>query len=36
MAASTADSAMLFLKKFGGMVLILFGILGIPIGFEYR
>jgi hypothetical protein len=36
MAANTADGALLLLKKFGGVVLILFGILGIAVGFEYR
>ena len=36
MAASTADGAMLLVKKFGGIVLIFFGILGIAIGLEYR
>jgi len=36
MAASTADGAMLLAKKFGGIVLIFFGILGIAIGLEYR
>ena len=36
MAAYTADGTMLLAKKFGGMVLIFFGILGIAIGLEYR
>jgi cyanate permease len=36
MAAHTADGAMLLVKKFGGMVLIFFGILCIAIGLEYR
>ena len=36
MAAYTADGAMLLAKKFGGIVLIFFGILGIAIGLEYR
>jgi len=35
MAAYTADGATLLLKKFGGLVLIVLGILGIAIGFEY-
>jgi uncharacterized membrane protein HdeD (DUF308 family) len=36
MAEYTADGAMLLLKKFGGIVLIFFGILGIALGLEYR
>lgn len=36
MAAYTADGAMLLAKKFGGLVLIFFGILCIAIGLEYR
>jgi hypothetical protein len=36
MAAYAADGTMLLIKKFGGMVLIFFGILGIAIGLEYR
>ena len=36
MATNTADAALLLLKKFGGIVLIFFGILGIAIGLEYR
>ena len=36
MAAYTADGAMLLAKKFGGMALIVLGILGIAIGLEYR
>ena len=36
MAAYTADGAMLLAKKFGGMVLVFFGILCIAIGLEYR
>ncbi|MCC8950028.1 hypothetical protein H8A97_34315 [Bradyrhizobium sp. Arg62] len=34
MAAYTADSSTLLLKKFGGLVLIVLGVLGIAIGFE--
>ena len=36
MAANTADGALLLVKKFGGIVLILFGIIGIAVGLEYR
>jgi hypothetical protein len=36
MAASAADGTMLLVKKFGGIILIFFGILGIAIGLEYR
>jgi hypothetical protein len=36
MAAYTADGTMLLVKKFGGIILIFFGILGIAIGLEYR
>jgi hypothetical protein len=36
MAANTADGVLLLVKKFGGMILIFFGILGIAIGLEYR
>jgi hypothetical protein len=36
MTAHTADGAMLLAKKFGGIVLIILGILGIAIGLEYR
>jgi hypothetical protein len=36
MAAQTADGAMLLVKKFGGIVLIFFGILCLAIGLEYR
>jgi hypothetical protein len=36
MAAHTADGALLLVKKFGGMVLIFFGILCLAIGLEYR
>lgn len=36
MTEQTADGAMLLAKKFGGMVLIVLGILGIAIGLEYR
>jgi hypothetical protein len=36
MAAKITDGALLLLKKFGGIVLIFFGILGIAIGLEYR
>ena len=35
MITNTSDFALL-LKKFGGMVLILFGVLAIAIGLEYR
>jgi len=35
MTAYTADGATLLLKKFGGLVLIVLGVLGIAIGFEY-
>ena len=36
MTAYTADGTMLLVKKFGGIVLIVLGILGIAIGLEYR
>jgi hypothetical protein len=36
MTAYTADGAMLLVKKFGGIVLIFFGVLGIALGLEYR
>jgi hypothetical protein len=36
MAANTADVALLLAKKLGGVVLILFGVIGIAIGLEYR
>lgn len=36
MSAHSADGALLLAKKFGGMLLILLGILGIAIGLEYR
>jgi hypothetical protein len=36
MAANTANSALLLAKKLGGVVLILFGVIGIAIGLEYR
>ena len=36
MAANTDDGALLLVKKFGGIVLILLGILGIAVGLEYR
>ena len=36
MAANTADGALLLVKKLGGVVLILFGIVGIAVGLEYR
>ncbi|HLG84499.1 MAG TPA: hypothetical protein VKY22_26115 [Bradyrhizobium sp.] len=36
MAAYTADGTMLLVKKFGGTVLIFFGILVLAIGLEYR
>jgi hypothetical protein len=35
MAANTADGALLLAKKFGGIILIFFGILGIAVGLEY-
>ncbi|MGY4622568.1 hypothetical protein [Bradyrhizobium sp. USDA 4486] len=35
MAAYTADVATLLLKKLGGVVLIVLGLLGIAIEFEY-
>jgi hypothetical protein len=31
-----ADGALLLVKKLGGVVLILFGIIGIAIGLEYH
>lgn len=36
MAANAADGALLLVKKLGGIVLILFGIIGIAVGLEYR
>ena len=36
MAANTANGALLLLKKLGGVMLILFGIIGIAVGLEYR
>lgn len=36
MAANTADVAFLLVKKLGRVVLILFGVIGIAIGLEYR
>jgi hypothetical protein len=36
MAANTANGALLLVKKLGGVLLILFGIIGIAIGLEYR
>jgi hypothetical protein len=36
MAANTDDGALLLVKKFGGVALILLGILGIAVGLEYR
>jgi hypothetical protein len=36
MAANTDDGALLLLKKFGGIVLIILGILGVAVGLEYR
>jgi hypothetical protein len=36
MATSTADGALLLVKKLGGVLLILFGIIGIAVGLEYR
>jgi uncharacterized membrane protein HdeD (DUF308 family) len=36
MAVNTADGALLLVKKFGGLVLIFFGILGVALGLEYR
>jgi hypothetical protein len=36
MTTYAADGTMLLLKKFGGIVLIVLGILGIAIGLEYR
>jgi hypothetical protein len=36
MAANTADGVLLLAKKLGGVVLILFGIIGIAVGLEYR
>ena len=36
MAANTADGALLLVKKLGGVVLILFGVIGIAVGLEYR
>ncbi|WP_426533127.1 hypothetical protein [Bradyrhizobium sp. McL0615] len=35
MTTNTSDFALL-MKKFGGMALILFGVLAIAIGLEYR
>jgi 1,4-dihydroxy-2-naphthoate octaprenyltransferase len=36
MTANTDHGALLLVKKFGGIVLIFFGILGIAVGLEYR
>jgi len=36
MTAHSADGALLLAKKFGGMLLIVLGILAIAIGLEYR
>ena len=36
MAANIANGALLLVKKLGGVVLILFGIVGIAVGLEYR
>ncbi|WP_024517595.1 hypothetical protein [Bradyrhizobium sp. Tv2a-2] len=36
MAANTADGPLFLVKKFGGLVLIFFGILCIALGLEYR
>jgi len=36
MTAHSADGARLLAKKFGGMLLIVLGILAIAIGLEYR
>jgi len=36
MAAKTANGPLLLIKKLGGIVLILFGIIGIAVGLEYR
>lgn len=36
MTTYAADSTMLLVKKLGGIVLIVLGILGIAIGLEYR
>jgi hypothetical protein len=36
MAANTADGTLLLVKKLGGIVLILFGLIGIAFGLEYR
>jgi hypothetical protein len=36
MAANAANGALLLVKKLGGVVLILFGIIGIAVGLEYR
>ena len=36
MAANTADGLLLLVKKLGGVVLIILGIIGIAVGLEYR
>jgi hypothetical protein len=36
MAADIANGPLLLLKKLGGIMLILFGIIGIAVGLEYR
>jgi hypothetical protein len=36
MTANTADGALLLVKKFGGIVLFLFGVICIAVGLEYR
>jgi hypothetical protein len=33
---SISDGVLLLVKKLGGVVLILFGIIGIAVGLEYR
>lgn len=36
MTVNTDDGALFLVKKFGGIVLIILGILGIAVGLEYR
>jgi hypothetical protein len=36
MASNTADRPLLLVKKLAAVVLILFGIIGIAVGLEYR
>jgi hypothetical protein len=36
MAANTADGPLLLVKKLGGLVLIIIGVIGIAVGLEYR